>query len=298
MKTLQTYKFWFYFCLVCFTFFLGAYCFQKFGQFDKFERRSWILVTTDEIITDVSSRNKYDFEHVWCFDYDDTLMFTSYAFEVWRRTNNQTDLSIVREETKDSEDSANVSIPCTSVVPVVASRSVDMWDFVNGPGLALNVPKFASIKLLRHMMLNMHNVRIVIITSRCSSSVDKLRKDSRSIAESLLRVVNDSSIRVHGVFDLHEHDTLIRFDYPPSTSPNDLIVTMSCEKLGQRDKIRSIARYKCDRMFGDSDEDVHACLLGNGHCMPYRVLRSPKSTYRGAYNVNLYYEFVVADSMY
>lgn len=349
----ETYRFWLIFALICIIFFIPIFYYYNIERVNVSDRRSWIGVTIDEVGADVSLQNKYGSEQTWCFDYDDTLMFTSNAFEEWRRldtnnsnnnnnknNNNNNDVNnnynnnhssknnITRNDNNNnSSNSSNNNNNNNSIDNIekyersngnydnVTEESTDgtstqdgvattnMWDFVNNHGIRNNIPK-STIKLLQRM-LELNDVRIVIITSRCSSSVNRLRNDSRSIAESLLRVMNINSNRVHGIFDLHEHDTLVRLVKQPSSPSsvvtsscfNDLIVTMSCEKLGQRDKIKSIARYKCNRMFGDSDEDIVACLLGNNYCVPYRVLRSPKSTYRGAYNVNLYHEHVIMDSM-
>lgn len=62
------------------------------------------------------------------------------------------------------------------------------------------------------------------------------------------------------------------------------------------DKSSLVHTYACDRMFGDSDEDMESCLLGNDECVPYRILRSPRSSYKRGYNPNLYNEPIVNET--
>lgn len=267
ISLVQTYRFWFVLLTICaFYFFFVYYLYQDDHQPQR--RRSQLqIVTLNEVRDDVFYRHKYGKERTWCFDYDDTLMFSSGAFDYWRRQQQE-------------------------------NSSGDMWDFVNGAGLSneYTVPKNNTMNLLR-FMLNLNSVRVVVITNRCSSVTDKLYDDTKAVANSLLRALGFyANRRVYGIFPLHGHDALVRIVHS-DRNLNDLIVSFACEKLGRKDKRETIKMYNCDRMFGDSDEDIRACLLGNERCVPFRVLRSTFSSYKGPYHVNLYGEAVLANSI-
>lgn len=280
-------------------------------------RRSVLqIVTVNQIRDDVSYRHKYHEERTWCFDLDDTLLFSSGAFDYWRDQQRQKRRQVDQEraerkleqpgkgqEVKKGQEEKEQQIHQQGQVQQESRymnynvSNMDMWDFVNGPGLSnrYTVPKNVTMGLLR-FMLNLSSIRIVIITNRCSSNLDRLYVDAKSIADSLIRATNMNR-SVYGVFPIHQYDVLIRL-VDSSNRFNDLIVTLTCEQLRRRDKVTTIKMYKCERMFGDSDDDIRSCLLGNDRCVPFRVLRSPSSSYKGPYHVDLYGETILANSVY
>lgn len=174
-----------------------------------------------------------------CFDYDDTIAFTTPVF----------------------------------VAAMKNSRHPnDMWRFVNNEyiGKLLTVNKPTVVAILQRIQHQKPNVPINVITSRCSANETLLHVDEASLTHQIIDYILPNA--------------------------NNLTVYFACPSMNRLNKIEAIEKFNCAMMFGDSNEDISSCILAKNGCIPYRILRSEKSTYTTDYNPELYTENIIIDS--
>lgn len=105
------------------------------------------------------------------------------------------------------------------------------------------------------------------------------------------QLIEDTDFSIEDYESIHSLDQII-------SRLNSMKVEFSCPELDGPSKREAIEKYKCDAMFGDSDQDIHSCIISNYECTPVRVLRSPKSSYRRHYHPHrLYKEAILINSM-
>lgn len=232
----------------------------------------------------IAARYRQGYENTWCFDYDDTLFFTSLVFEYHKknRTNND------RKTLVNNKSADNRSI--TTVVHQQPSP-VSVWETVNDYNLSkqLQVRKNKIFWLLDNMIY-LDKAEIVVLTGRCPSSDERKLLDAFTLARLLLEELEDYDALLRPI---HIHlSERSRWLIVTRHSSFWLRVVMVCSM----NKSKIINEYRCDRMFGDSDDDISSCLTANNHCIPMRILRSSRSTYNGAYTVGRYFETVITDT--
>lgn len=183
-----------------------------------------------------------------------------------------------------------------------------MWDYVNAISVLdkYQRPKNSTFAIVEHLVRELRDFNLTIVTARCASRTG-YESDTKVLGTLFIRQLS-KLLSTEFATTLFDYDVsnnasvwrLIerRREDDRSTSPPfsfTLRVVFVCRAFGA-DKSMAIDRFECDRMFGDSDDDVSSCLLANEKCVPFRILRSPKSSYRLSYHPNLFYESIVEDS--
>lgn len=182
-----------------------------------------------------------------------------------------------------------------------SSRSMSMWDYVNSYQLleTYQLPKNGTFWLIEQLVRELRGFQLNVITARCPSrsghSVDT-HVFGRLILEHLTRLLGDN------LTANHDYDTATATSnweiIGPVSSLHEayrftLRVVFTCTNRWGG-KSRLIHKFACNRMFGDSDEDISSCLLADEECVPLRVQRSPNSSFLvSSYHPNLYHELIV-----
>lgn len=225
-------------------------------------------------------------------------------------TDNRTTVEWQRSSYTDNTNSPNKPSPKPRLRRCQARhghQSPTIWDYVN-TYRALETyqrPKNSTFWLVERLIRELRGFQLTVITARCTS---------RSGPEIDTQVLGSLIIR-HLVFLLNDANFTTRLDYNRTTGASTwhvseeytpssayrtpynfyLRTVFTCQngRSSNLDKTSYVREYGCDRMFGDSDDDISSCLLGNEKCIPFRILRSSLSDYKRAYNPNLYHESIV-----
>lgn len=206
-------------------------------------------------------------ERVYCFDLDDTILFTTPVFE---------------------HSMANA----TSVDWSLANNRYRMVQYASAKSRVID-----ALLSLSHRGGSIH-----IITSR--GFVDPgdgfhERHDEFELLEAVSFFLSRNSGYYFDRPDPDSSNRCIIYTSPERRGNLCLWINRtkrSTSAIIDSDKSELIRSLDCSFMFGDSDDDMASCLAANKNCRPIRVLRSEKSSYTRSYNPGMFGEIVLIDT--
>lgn len=207
-------------------------------------------------------------ERVYCFDLDDTILFTTPVFE-------------------HSMENAT---------------SVD-WSLANNRYRMVQYASAKSRVIEALLSLSHRGGSIHIITSR--GFVDPgdgfhERHDEFELLEAVSFFLSRNSGYYFDRPDPDSNNRCIIYTSPERRGNLCLWInrTKRTTDTGSIDSDKSalINSLDCSFMFGDSDDDMASCLAGSKNCRPIRVLRSEKSSYTKSFNPGMFDEIVLIDT--
>lgn len=139
---------------------------RKINPFELLDNGSSVYVTWDSL--DFSAITNDDKNNTVCFDYDDTIAFTTPSFEFAK----------------------NISVGSDN----------QMWDIVNNEhvGERLSVNKNTTSRILHKLLEYAPNLPIRVITSRCSPTPERVAPDEANIQRQIAKIIPEATnLRVY-----------------------------------------------------------------------------------------------------